>query len=112
MLFNIQKEKKVPKNLTLVQIAESKFGDDIALMNEIRLFLTSCRQIKFNPTKTSFIAQCEILEKIPHKDRVKTVHNSVVKGYRQMAYENTDVKNQSKINRDKVNEDELTNIGF
>lgn len=107
-LFNIQKEVKSSKKLTLLQMAESRFGDDSALMEEIKLFLKSCRQKKFFPSKVSWKAQCEILEKIPSKDRVKAVHNSVVKGYRQIAY----ADNVPKVTREKVKQEEIINIGF
>lgn len=108
-LFNVEISKKQAKDMTLIQIAESKFGSDNALMNEIRLFLRSCRQARFYPTKVSFLAQCEMLEKVPVINRVQVVHNSVLKGYRQMAYDNSYAKftTSESISRKKVDKDKI-----
>lgn len=104
-LFNIQTQEKPKKNLTLLEIAESKFGEDKALMKEIEAFLRVCRQKRFFPTTISWIAQCELLEKIPKIERVQTVHRSVLNGYRQMAYENK--QDTPTITRKKADESKI-----
>lgn len=104
-LFDIPKTEKPKKDLTMLQIAESKFGDDLSLMEEIRKFLKVCRQKRFFPTKTSFIEQCEILEKLPKQERIKAVHRSVVNGYRQMAYNNK--KEESNLTRKKADSSKI-----
>ena len=104
-LFDISKTEKPKKDLTMLQIAESKFGDDKSLMKEIRKFLLMCKQNKCLPTKISFKEQCEILEKLPKQERIKAVHRSVLNGYRQMAYENE--KEESNITRKKVDKSKI-----
>jgi len=106
-LFNIPKQEKPKKNLTLLEIAESKFGDDRALMKEIKDFLKVCRQKRFYPTKISWIAQCELLEKIPKIERVQMVHRSVMCGYRQMAYEQNNNRPQESVTRKKQDESKI-----
>lgn len=98
-LFDISKKEKPKKDLTLLEIAKSKFGDDKLLMKEIEAFLKVCRQKRFFPTKTSWIAQCELLERIPKVQRVQMVHRSVLNGYRQMAYERDDRVEESVIRK-------------
>ena len=107
MLFDIPKQEKPKKDLTLLEIAESKFGDDKALMKEIQEFLRVCRQKRFYPTKISWIAQCELLEKIPKVERVQMVHRSVMCGYRQMAYEQNNNRPQESVTRKKVDKNKI-----
>ena len=108
-LFDISKKKKPDSKLTLMEIAEAKFGDDLKLLEEIRQFLQVCRQKRFYPTKTSWIAQCELLEKLPKNERLKSVHRSVLNGYRQMAYESNKERNPSivrkKVDKNKIRKD-------
>ena len=106
-LFDLPKKEKPKDKLTLLEIAEEKFGDDIALMKEIEDFLKVCRQKRFYPTKISWIAQCELLEKIPKIDRVQMVHRSVMCGYRQMAYEQNNNRPQESVTRKKVDKNKI-----
>lgn len=106
-LFNIPKKEKPKKDMTLLEIAESKFGDDLNLMNEIRQFLKLCRQKRFFPTKISFIAQCELLENLPKCERVQSVHRSVLNGYRQMAYDNGKKQEEPKVTRKKADKSKI-----
>ena len=107
MLFDLPKQEKINDKLTLLEIAESKFGDDKSLMKEIKEFLRVCRQKRFYPTKISWLAQCELLEKVPKVERVQMVHRSVMCGYRQMAYERNENKPQETVSRKKVDKNKI-----
>ena len=47
-------QEKVKKPLTLIQMAEVRFGSDDELMHEIRLYLKSCRERRMLPTRVSW----------------------------------------------------------
>ena len=82
--FSTNRPKK-NKNPTLFEMAKERF-DDIELLEEINLFLKSCREKRLMPSRISWEMQLEILEQIAEDKRVEKVHNSILKGYRQIAY--------------------------
>ena len=94
--------RTIKKNPTLFEMAKERF-EDAEVLNEINLFLKSCREKHLLPTRTSWEMQLGILEKIPEEKRADLVHRSTLRGYRQLAYENEEViskKSQGKIMRE------------
>ena len=99
-------QEKVKKPLTLIQMAEVRFGSDDELMHEIRLYLKSCRERRMLPTRVSWEIQLDILQKLPDAQRVESVHNSIVKGYRQIAFIN-DNKVTNNISNERIKNTEV-----
>ena len=99
-------QEKVKKPLTLIQMAEVRFGSDDELMREIRLYLKSCRERRMLPTRVSWEIQLDILQKLPDAQRVESVHNSIVKGYRQIAFIN-DNKVTNNISNERIKNTEV-----
>lgn len=92
--FSFQEKSSDNKPLTLIEMAEVRFGSDYELMQEIRLYLKSCREKRMLPSRVSWEIQLDILQRLPDVQRVESVHNSVVKGYRQIAFiDNSKVEN-------------------
>lgn len=77
--------KKKPKE-TLLDLARLKFSGDTALIDEIANYLKSRRQQRNYPSRVSWIAQLELLEKVPPSKRARQVHISTLRGYRQIAF--------------------------
>lgn len=102
--FSFQ-EKKKEKPLTLIQMAESMFGSDTELMHEIQLFLKSCRERQMLPSRIAWQMQLDILQSIPEPRQVEVVHNSVIKGYRQMAY--ADSTTNEKVTNERLRKNEV-----
>lgn len=84
--FQEKSKKKETKFLSLLDMARQKFGDDPKLMYEIKLYLDSRIEQNNKPTKTAWDLQLNILEQIEKNKRIMCVHNSTIKGYRQLAY--------------------------
>lgn len=103
--FSFQ-EKKKEKPITLVQMAEQIFGSDKELMDEIHLFLSSCRERHLLPSRTAWQMQLDILQSVPEAQQAEMVHNSVIKGYRQMAYAN-EVTDNNEVTNKRIRKNEV-----
>lgn len=104
--FSFQEKSSDNKPLTLIEMAEVRFGSDYELMQEIRLYLKSCREKRMLPSRVSWEIQLDILQKLPDAERVESVHNSIVKGYRQIAFVN-DNKTTNNISNERIKNTEV-----
>ena len=86
--FEATKPKK-KKNPTLLDMAKEKFGSDAELMKEIELYLKSRRQAHNYPSKVSWEMQLNLLEQVSPEKRANQVRTSTLRGYRQIAFDNT-----------------------
>ena len=90
--FETTKPKK-KKNPTLLDMAKEKFGSDAELMKEIELYLKSRRQAHNYPSKVSWEMQLNLLEQVSSEKRANQVRTSTLRGYRQIAFDNSSDKN-------------------
>ncbi len=89
--FESAKPKK--KKLSLLDMAKEKFGNDAELMKEIELYLKSRRQAHNYPSKVSWEMQLNLLEQVWPEKRASQVRTSTLRGYRQIAFDNSSDKN-------------------
>lgn len=87
--FTIDSTLKDKPKVTLLDMAKKKFAGENELINEIELFLKSRRQVRQYPSKVSWEMQLDLLEKVPRDKRVSQVKNSILKGYRAIAWDNS-----------------------
>lgn len=105
-LFDIDiKEKPIKKKVTLMDMVNERFRYEPDLVTALKEYLNHRRQLHNYPSKVSWEAQLDLLERIPKADRVAQVKLSTLRGYRQVAYEK-DVDNI------KVNKNKIVNQGF
>lgn len=102
------KEKKKKSKTTLFSMAQERFKNDAELVNELILYLRSRQEQHNLPTKISWGMQLALLDGIEPAKRVNQVHTATIRGWRQIAYDNSD-KNYVNRNKSEVN---IINKGF
>ena len=103
--FNMSSSSGRVKELSLLDMAKEKFGNDKRLMLEIDLFLSQRRKVKQNPSRLAWERQLQLLEQYPAEERLAQVMRSIRNDYRSIAYERTGKSNE--VVREKTNDNDV-----
>ena len=110
--FGMTSMSKNNSEISLLDMAKEKFGEDKRLMMEIELFLSQRRKARQNPSRLAWGHQLQLLESYPKEERLQQVMRSIRNDYRSIAYERKE-ESRNEVKREKADENNIRfDLGF